>query len=171
MKPSRHAAAVAAGRLVLLGALLPGAQVAQAAVDCSVTASGVAFGTYDPSLGTADDSTGSIVVSCTYAGPGGSDTANYTVRLSTGTSGSFVPRKLSAGASQLNYNLFRDAARTQVWGNGTSGSFLVPGTMRVGPGQGNSTRTNTHDIFGRVPAQQDAAIGAYTDTIQVTVAY
>jgi spore coat protein U-like protein len=157
--------------LVLLGALLLGAQVAQAAVDCAVTASGVAFGTYDPSLGTADDSTGSIVVSCTYTGPGGSDTANYTVTLSTGTSGSFAPRKLAAGASQLNYNLFRDAARTQVWGNASSGTTIITGSLRVGPGAGNRTRTATHVIYGRIPQLQDADTGDYSDLIQVTLTF
>ena len=50
MKRRRHAAIVAAGSLALLGALLLGTQTATAAADCSVTASGVAFGTYDPSL-------------------------------------------------------------------------------------------------------------------------
>jgi spore coat protein U-like protein len=171
VKPRRHAAVVAAGRLVLLGALLLGAQVAHAAVDCTVTASGVAFGTYDPSLGTADDSTGSILVSCTYTGPGGSDTANYTVTLSTGTSGSFVPRNLEAGASQLNYNLFRDAARTQVWGNASSGTTIITGSLKVGPGAGNRTRTATHVIYGRIPQLQDADTGDYSDLIQVTLTF
>jgi spore coat protein U-like protein len=157
--------------LVLLGALLLGAQVAQAAVDCTVTASGVAFGTYDPSLGTADDSTGSIVVTCTYTGPGGDNTANYTVTLSTGTSGSFVPRKLAAGTSQLSYNLFRDAARTQVWGNASSGTTIITGSLKVGPGAGNRTRTATHVIYGRIPQQQDADTGDYSDLIQVTLTF
>jgi len=110
VKRRRHAAFVAASQLALLGALMLGARAATAASDCAVTASGVAFGTYDPSIATPDDSTGSVVVTCTYTGPGGSDTANYTVTLSTGTSSSYAPRKLAAGASRLNYNLFRDAA-------------------------------------------------------------
>ena len=134
MKPRRHAAIVVAGSLALLGVLLLGTQDATAASDCSVTASGVAFGAYDPSLATADDSTGSIVVTCIYTGPGGGNNVNYTVTLSTGTSGSYAPRKLAAGASRLNYNLYRDAARTQVWGNASSGTTVITGSLRVGPG-------------------------------------
>jgi spore coat protein U-like protein len=147
------------------------AQDATAAFDCSVTASGVAFGTYDPSIGAADDSTGSIVVICTYTGPGGSDTANYTVTLSTGTSGSFAPRKLAAGRSQLDYNLYWDAARTQVWGNASSGTAIITGSLKVGPGVGNRTRTATHVIYGRIPQLQDADTGDYSDLIQVTLTF
>jgi spore coat protein U-like protein len=171
VKPRRHAAPVAAGRLVLLGALLLGARAATAASDCSVTASGVAFGTYDPSIATPDDSTGSVVVTCTYTGPGGSDTANYTVTLSTGASGSFAPRKLAAGASLLNYNLFRDAARTQVWGNASSGTTIITGSLKVGPGAGNRTRTAMHVVYGRIPQLEDADAGNYSDSILVTLTF
>ena len=157
--------------MALLGVLLLGTQAAQAAVDCTVTASGVAFGTYDPSLGTPDDSTGSIVVTCTHTGSGGVDTANYTVTLSTGASGSYAPRKLAAGASQLDYNLFRDAARTQVWGNASSGTTIITGSLKVGPGVGNRTRTATHVVYGRVPQLQDADTGNYTDSILVTLTF
>jgi spore coat protein U-like protein len=110
-------------------------------------------------------------VTCTNVPGTGADNVAYSVALSPGVAGNFNPRRLASGAARLDYNLFRDAGRTQVWGNGTSGSFLVSGTMRVGSGQGNSTRTNTHDIFGRVPAQQDAAVGAYADTIVVTLTF
>jgi len=171
VRPRRHAALVFAGGLTLLGALLLGARDATAASDCSVTASGVAFGVYDPSLGTPDDSTGSIVVTCTYTGPGGVDTANYTVTLSTGASGSYAPRKLAAGASRLDYNLFRDAARTQVWGNASSGTTIITGSLKVGPGVGNRTRTATHVVYGRIPQLQDADAGNYADSILVTLTF
>jgi spore coat protein U-like protein len=144
---------------------------ALASYGCSVAVVGVNFGVYDAVAAAPDDSAGRVNVSCSNVPGTGVDNVAYSVALSPGSAGTFNPRRLAAGTGRLDYNLFRDAGRTQVWGNGTSGSFLVPGTMRVGPGQGNSTRTNTHDIFGRVPAQQDAAIGAYTDTIVVTLTF
>ena len=171
MKPHRHAAFTAVFSLALVGALLLGARDAMAAADCSVTASGVAFGAYDPSLATPDDSTGSVVVTCTYIGPGGGNNSNYTVTLSTGTSGSYAPRKLAAGASRLNYNLYRDAARTQVWGNASSGTTVITGSLRVGPGNGNRTRTATHVVYGRIPQLQDANVGNYADSILVTLTF
>jgi len=157
--------------MVLFGALLVGPRAAMATFDCSVAASGVAFGVYDPVLATPDDSTGSVVVTCTYTGPGGSDTANYTVTLSTGMSGGYAPRKLAAGASRLNYNLFRDAGRAQVWGNASAGTTIITGSLKVGPGAGNGTRTATHVVYGRIPALQDADTGNYTDTILVTLTF
>jgi spore coat protein U-like protein len=171
VKRRRHAAFVAASQLALLGALMLGARAATAASDCAVTASGVAFGTYDPSIATPDDSTGSVVVTCTYTGPGGTNTADYTVTLSTGTSGSYAPRKLAAGASRLNYNLFRDAAYAQVWGNASAGTTIITGSLKVGPGAGNRTRTATHVVYGRIPQLQDADVGNYTDTILVTLTF
>jgi spore coat protein U-like protein len=144
---------------------------ANAAYGCSVTVVGVSFGSYDPVVATPDDSAGRVDVTCSNVPGTGVDSVAYSVALSPGAAGSFTPRGLASGAARLDYNLFRDAGRTQVWGNGTSGSFLVSGSMRVGPGQGNTTRTNTHDIFGRVPAQQDAVVGAYADTIVVTLTF
>ena len=156
---------LAALMLVLLAPACP------AASDCSVAATGVAFGTYDPSLSTPDDSTGAITVTCAYTGPGGADTANYTVTLSTGGSGAYVPRQMSAGSSRLGYNLFRDAGRSQVWGNATAGTTIITGSLKVGPGAGNQTRSATHTIYGRIPALQDADTGNYSDSVLVTLTF
>lgn len=145
---------------------------ALAAYDCSVSVVGVNFGVYDPAAAQPDDSAGRIDVTCnSIRGSGGVDDVAYGITMSPGLAGGFSPRVLVSGTARLDYNLFRDAGRTQVWGNGTSGSFVVGGAMRVGPGVGNGTRTNTHDIFGRVPAQQDAAMGNYVDTIVVTLTF
>ena len=142
-----------------------------AALDCTISTVGVAFGVYDPTISTPDDSNGSVNVTCFYTGPGGADSTNYTVALSTGAGGSFVPRRMTAGASLLNYNLFRDAGRSQIWGNGTSGTSIVTGSVKVGPGVGNSTRTASHPVYGRIPALQDADTGNYSDTILVTLTF
>ena len=160
-------AVVALGSLGLLAA----PTAARAALDCSVATSGVAFGIYDQTSTTPDDSTGSIDVTCWYTGPGGADQANYSVTLSTGSSGTYAPRLLKAGASLLNYNLFRDAGRSQVWGNGTAGSTIVTGNIKVGPGAGNNTRTANHPMYGRIPALQDPDAGNYSDTIVVTLSF
>ena len=163
---SRRAAA-GLGLLALLASPTP----ALAALDCTISTVGVAFGVYDPTLSTPDDSNGSVDVTCFYTGPGGADSTNYAVALSTGSSGSFAPRRLSAGASLLTYNLFRDAGRSQIWGNGTAGTSIVTGSVKVGPGVGNNTRTTSHPVYGRIPALQDADTGNYSDTILVTLTF
>jgi spore coat protein U-like protein len=142
-----------------------------AAMNCTVTASGVAFGAYDPVLTSPDDSTGTITVRCVYTGPGGADDTNYSVTLSAGGGLGFAPRKLSAGASTLDYNLYRDAGRTQIWGNGAGGTTIITGNIKVGPGAGNNTRTAVHTVYGRIPAQQDPDSGNYADSILVTLTF
>lgn len=160
-------AAASFGLLGLLTAPTP----VLAAVDCAIATDGVAFGTYDPSLATPDDSAGSVRVTCSYIGSGGAVSANYTVALSTGSSGTYAQRRLRAGASLLSYNLYRDAGRSQVWGSGTAGTTIVTGNIKVGPGAGNRTRTVNHPVFGRIPALQDADTGNYSDTIVVTLTF
>lgn len=163
---SGRARTAATGALLAALALAPAAS--RAAIDCSVTAIGVNFGVFDPLLTTPDDSTGSITVTCTYTAPGPRD-ASYTVRLSPGTAGRYVPRQMSAGDAVLAYNLFGDGARAQVWGDAMGGTIVVTGTINLGPGVGNRTRSQTHTIYGRLPALQDVEPGSYNDTIVVTL--
>lgn len=153
------------------GLLALSPSLSHAAMNCTVTATGVAFGVYDPVLATPDDSTGTITVRCVYTGPGGADSTNYSVTLSTGGGLGFTPRKLSSGAATLDYNLYRDAGRTQVWGNGTGGTTIITGNIKVGPGVGNNTKTDNHTVYGRIPAQQDPDGGNYADSILVTLTF
>jgi spore coat protein U-like protein len=46
--------------------------------------------------------------------------------------------------------------------------LFLPGTMRL---TGNRTISNTHTVYARMPARQDAQIGNYTDTIVVTLEF
>jgi spore coat protein U-like protein len=147
------------------------ASPADAAYSCSVAVVGVNFGPYNPVVATPDDSAGRIDVTCTNVPGTGVDTVSYGVTLSPGTSGTFAPRRLGAGSAQLDYNLYADSGRSQVWGNGSGGSVPVSGGMKVGPGNGNDSRTNRHDVFGRIPARQDVPAGTYGDTIVVTVTF
>jgi len=140
------------------------------AADCSASATGVSFGIYDAATTLPNDSTGSLTVSCSYTG-GGVQDVGYVVTLSSMNGSSPATRWLAAGASQLSYNLYRDAARTQIWGNGTSGSFVVSGSVKPGPGVGNETRSQTYSVYGRVPAQQDADAGDYSDMIVITLTF
>ncbi|MGZ8851861.1 MAG: spore coat protein U domain-containing protein [Thermoanaerobaculia bacterium] len=86
---------------------------------------------------------------------------NVTISSTTGAAGVFNPRKMSGTAS---YNVYIDAGRTLIWGNGTGGSNQDPFTN-------TGTRTWTITEFGQVPAAQDLAPGIYNDSLTVTVAY
>jgi spore coat protein U-like protein len=90
-------------------------------------------------------------------------TTAVAVALSPGLCGSYATKKLGSGPNKrLNCNLYLDAARPLVWGDGTSPTRNVTATV-----VGNITFTGT--VYGRIPAGQNFSAGAYTDTITVTV--
>jgi len=90
---------------------------------------------------------------------------SYSIRLSTGGSGSFAARRMQSGGNQLQYNLYRDITRTQIWGDGTGGSYSVTGTIVI---LGSAI---PYPVYGSIPGNQNVSSGAYSDTIQVTVTY
>lgn len=139
---------------------------AQAAANCSVSATPVAYGSYNPFSASATDSTGVVTVACTLGGII-SLLVSYNIKLSTGGSGSYGPRQMSSGANTLNYNLYTTTGRTTVWGNGTSST----GTISDGYLLGIGTTTRNYTVYGRVPALQNVYSGSYADTITVTVDY
>jgi spore coat protein U-like protein len=158
------------GAGVLL-ALCLHAGTAVAGADCTISASGVNFGTYDPLSPQADDSIASVTVTCNHVPP---DTTivSYTVAVSNGMNGtSAMTRAMSSGSSRLGYNVFNDAGRSQVLGTGTGGTVVARGSMTVGPGNGNRTRSVTHTFYGRVPPALDPEPGAYNDALVLTLTY
>ena len=138
--------------------------------DCTVSSTGVAFGTYDPLAAAATDSTGNLTLVCTHVS-GAGQRVNYSVALSSGSSGTFTQRWMRAGAATLTYNLFDTAARARIWGDGSAGTVVVSDGFAVGPGQGNNRREVVYPIYGRIPALQSVATGTYTDTIVVTLTF
>lgn len=146
--------------IALLAAVAPTA--AGAVMTCSLnTVTGLAFGAYNIFSGSDLDSSATISYRCDNVG--GAD--SILVQLSRGGSSSYWPRRLSQGAYELEYNLYLDAARTTVWGDGTSGtSDYGP----VVPADGVDTDL---PIYGRVPKRQNAFVGSYSDTIVVTLIF
>ena len=179
MKPGcntvhRHGPRVTLSLLATIGlaAVLPAGTAVQAATAtstftvqaviiaaCSVSATTLNFGTYSPTAGTALTGNSAVSVNCTSGTP-------YTTSLNVGTGGgAFATRTLASGGNTLNYNLYRDAAYSQVWGDGSGSTFTVAGT-----GSGLLT-ANTITVYGQVPIAQDKPVGTYSSTITVTVNY
>ena len=152
--------------LCCCGALLPA--LATGAVSCSASATGPAFGIYNPLGATPTYANGQVQVTCTLLS-GGATTVNLVSSYSAGASGSYATRTMVIGANKLNYNLYFDAAYTQIRGDGTGGSQTGGASLALSPG--NPTQTATGTIYGRIPAGQDVAAGAYADTIVVTITY
>ena len=124
---------------------------------CVVSATDLAFGNYTSSSGSLLDATSTVQVTCT----GGSA---YTVALDGGTAADVSARAMSDGAAHaLSYGLYTTNARDTIWGDGTAGSVTQSGT---GDGTAQSLT-----VYGRVPASQFVAAGAYSDLITVTLSY
>lgn len=149
--------------------LLPRFVAAQVAVSCNASSSALAFGSYDPSRPTASDAQASISVTCTYLLSLGTATVAYQITLSPG-GGSYAQRRMSAGGDNLRYNLYADAAATQIWGDGSAGTVTVSDSYQLGFGLLGS-KTVSYPVYGRVPAGQTVPAGAYADSVTVTVTY
>jgi len=126
---------------------------------CNVSATTLNFGSYDPTSGTALNGTSTVNVYCTSGTP-------YTTSLNVGTGGgSFVTRTIASGGNTLSFNLYRDSARSQVWGDGSGATFTVAGT-----GAGLLT-SSPLTVYGEITSGQDKPPGTYTSVITVTVTY
>jgi len=133
------------------------AVTATVVASCNVDASDLLFGNYDPVAASPLDVGTSIDVTCTNG-------TAYTVALDEGlgAGATIASRRMTAGADTLVYSLYRNAGRTNVWGE-TAGVDTVAGT---GTGAAQDI-----DVYGRVTANQTAPAGAFSDTVTVTVTY
>jgi spore coat protein U-like protein len=164
-KKSRgYAAALAALFLIALGNPLCAAtatttmtvQMTIAATCLVNSASTLNFGTQGV-LSTNVDQTSTVQVTCTNTTP-----YNIGLNAGTGTGATVATRKLTSGATTVNYTLYSNSTRTTLWGN-TVGTDTVAAT-------GNGA-AQSYTVYGRVPPQAAPAPGTYTDTITVTVTY
>jgi spore coat protein U-like protein len=123
---------------------------------CNVSASTLNFGS-TINLTAIVDQSSTIQAQCTNSTP-----YNIGLNAGTGAGATVATRKMTSGGSTINYSLYRDVARSQVWGT-TIGTNTVSAT-----GTGSS---QTHTVYGRVPVQTTPNPATYSDTINVTVTY
>ena len=142
--------------VIVLLVMIVGATRAEAA--CTLSATAVAFGTYDVFQVGPADSTGTITYRC------GNSDHNIRVAISAGTSGTFNNRTLKRGSENLLYNLFYGGF-TQVWGDGTGGTTTY---FLNNPPNGKDVVLT---VYGRITAGQDVGVGSYSDTVVVTLEY
>lgn len=155
-------------RLIGAGVALLVAVPAHCATLCLVLTSPMSFGLYDTISPVHNDSTATVTVSCT-PGLGSPLTTPYTLTVAgTGGAGDSV-RSIAAGSHRLYYQVYKDAGRSLVWGNGsssgpgmagsvTSAATLVPGLQ-------------THTAYTRLPARQAVPAAIYLGTLLVTIDY
>jgi len=123
--------------------------------NCSITANALDFGSV---TGTGSVTASSnLSATCTL-------NAAYAIALDGGTvNGDVNARrlKLDAGAETIEYQLYRDSARTLIWGD-------TPGMTVAGTGSGT---TQSIPVFGEVLTQGVKPPGVYRDTITATITF
>ena len=134
---------------------------------CTVSASGIAFGAYNPLNAAGDSAVGSWSVVCNAIGSGSATVAG-TLTLSTGSSASYATRTLRSGTNILRYNIYLTSAHAQIIGDGTGGTYAPSDSGTVTAGQVYQV---TGSMYGFMPALQDVPAGSYSDSIVVTVTY
>ena len=150
----------AAAWLVVIGhtPLVAAAQTVQTPVmpACAIiSATPVSFGLYSVFRAEPTDSTGALSFMCTGA------TGNVSIGLSG--AGADGARAMTSGAESMAYNIYMDAGRTQVWGDGTSGAGPAVYSRPA------DATTMTAVMYGRVFAGQDIMTGSYSTSLIATI--
>lgn len=143
--------------------LLSGA--GSAATICSLATANIAFGVYDVFSPTGLDTSSVVIITCSR--DGGPQSINVTISIGPGANGgSTASRKMrTPGGDLLDYNLFKNAGMTSVWGQ-IPGLDAVTQTLAV---PNKSSAQLSVMIFGRIPAGQDVMKGTYADNVVLTV--
>ena len=127
--------------------------------NCTVSTSALSFGNVDPLSGSDVDGSGGITVTCTN----GTDWS-AAAGVGSGSGATYAARRMSAGSDLLGYNIYTNAGRTTVWGDGTGTTATIDNT-------GTGAAQNV-TVYGRVPSGQTSVPpGGYSDTVAVTVTY
>ena len=130
----------------------------------TVAATDVDFLSHARSSATSSiDAAGNLSVNCTKDTP-------YSIALdmgqnSTGTVATAGNRRMTVGGNYVPYGLYRDASRSQLWGNvAGSGGDVLTGT--------GSARAQSIPVYGRVLAASiNVPAGTYVDTVKATISY
>ena len=127
---------------------------------CTITTQPMAFGNYDPVLANATaplDVQTTITVACTKG-------TSIDIAMDAGDNAAGTQRRMVDGRRTfLNYEVYKDASRTQRWGE-------IFG-QRYDGGVAPSRDPRQFIAYGRVPGGQDVPEGTFQDTVLVTVQF
>jgi len=134
---------------------------------CTVATTPLSFGNYTP--GVALPGTATITVNCVSGVP-------YRIDIDGGLNNTGTADRdmmdVTTHTSNLLYNLYKDAAHTNVWGD--NGATLcttycgTPPTGKTGTGTGVDA---VHTVYGYINATTGILQDTHTDTLTVTVNY
>ena len=128
--------------------------------DCTITFNDINHGTVSTLAANNDAASAGDNITCSFAD-------SYTIALNVGTGGgTYATRTLANGANTLNFNVYSDAARTTIWGDGSGGSAVLTKTS-TGGGVADAI-----DVYSRVlGGQTGKPEGTYSSTITATATF
>ncbi len=169
--PGRFVRCFGAALLLLATSVAHGAR-------CSISVPGLNFGNYAPISANAVNPLNGVTTLTIFcrATLVGREIIPIVISLSSGSGAAgnpYNPRQMrSISGANLNYNLYWNAARTQIAGNGASGTSRRSLTAEVSCTLGLLLCTSVtlpQTIYGRVFAGQDVGVGSYMTAPPVTV--
>ncbi|WP_172963431.1 Csu type fimbrial protein [Thalassospira marina] len=153
-------AVVAGIILVLLAASGSSAR----ASTCTFGITELNFGNVDTLAGTAVDSTATLSISCTGMALGSVRVCPNINAGAGGSSGGWRQMRNGTG-STLDFQLYRDASRSTLWGSAAYPVLGLPPTIDLFATPITGTATKTVTIYGRIaPGQEPRATGNYLST-------
>ena len=140
--------------------LMAGPPADKAPAFCAIETRPLSFGVYDPQESTNLDALAQVIYTCNNKGK------KIRIEMSPGLQSQF-DRAMSAGTGQefLRYNIYLDATRQTIWGNGTNGTDVY---FESNPPNGTPV---VIPAYGRIPARQNVPPGEYYDVLNVVVLF
>jgi spore coat protein U-like protein len=144
---------------------------ARATTTCSASLTDIDFGTVDPT-GSSVNMMATLNYSCTYNGGLLGGLYGVYVRMcfsigpGTAAGSTYAQRVMTNATSDaMNFQLYRDAARSQVWGSVDNASYLpLQKDLAFTILANGQTQNGSATLYGQVPANQAGlGVGSYAD--------
>ena len=140
---------------------------ATVSTNCTISATPVAFGAYDPVSGSSKTVSGTVVVACTKLATG------LTVGLDNGANYTTTRNLIGSGSNtdKLAYSLMQPVSATPgalcpAYGAGTA--WTSAATLALSSPTSKASRT--YNVCGQMAAGQDVAVDSnYTDAVTATI--
>jgi spore coat protein U-like protein len=127
-------------------------------VNCRLSVPPLSFGTYDPLAANASqpaDTSAIVTVTCSR-----NTTAALSFDFGLHALGGSDRDMRGPGTDNLRYQIYRDSARSQGWGQGGDALRILSKGI---------TQPDEVTVFGRIPPQQEVQPGAYSDALTAVV--
>lgn len=123
----------------------------------TLTGGSITFAAYVPDATADNDGATTVSVRCTKDTP-----VTIAMNAGQGAGATEAARILTSPDDTLEYSLYTDSSRSDVWGSGAAA---------VGFNGDGLLSTTSLNVYGRIEAGQDVTPGSFTDSVTVTLTY